>query len=130
MTRRAICDVNTGYKVYHPYFWTEDRVKQLIRLISDNLTASEVGKVLGCTKNMVIGKCYRDYITLPRSNTSRRITPPTPNPFPERGCCLWGIGSPGEPGFHFCGESNAPDNRNYCSKHAAKSRRKLLLEVP
>src|SRR6266576_6448677 len=121
MTRRAIRDVNNGYKVYSPYFWTEARVEHLRRLISDERRASEVGQLLGCTKNMVIGKCYREGITLPHSPTVWRAAPPSPKPFPESGCCLWGIGNPREPGFRFCGERNAPGNRNYCRIHAIKA---------
>jgi GcrA cell cycle regulator len=55
--------------------------------------------------------------------------PPTPNPFPERGCCLWGIGNPGEPGFRFCGSPNAPHSRNYCSRHADRARRHGPVEA-
>jgi GcrA cell cycle regulator len=118
MSKRAVRDAN---KIYPPYFWTEDKVKELRRLTSDKRTASEVGQLLGCTKNMVIGKCYRDDIILPNHKVVRSA-PPTPDPFPERGCCVWGVGDPREPGFHFCSERNAPGNRNYCNEHASRVR--------
>lgn len=34
------------------------------------------------------------------------------------GCC-WPVGAPGDPGFHFCGESLAAPGRPYCPEHAA-----------
>ena len=122
MSERAIVDSNNGAKVYPPFFWTEERVERLRRLTSGTLTASAIAQSLGCTKNMVIGKCERAAITLPNSRTVWRTAPPTPNPFPARGRCLWGVGNPGEPGFHFCGVENAPGNRNYCHAHAARAR--------
>ena len=39
--------------------WTEERVEILIRLWGENCTAGEIGKVLGVTRNAVIGKAYR-----------------------------------------------------------------------
>jgi GcrA cell cycle regulator len=139
-------------------FWTDDRVRELRRYISeDRLFASQAASLLGCTKNMVIGKCNRMKIAIPlkrraiitldqrRQNTRERnrlyrkrikkerelrhienvhtgrwAESPTLNPFPALGCCLFGCGDPGEPGFHFCGEPNLP-GKAYCAVHCASA---------
>lgn len=103
--------------------WTDETIKVLRRLLSDGCkTAAQVASSLASeinlpiTKNMVIGKCYRTGIALNNARSSWRPAEPTPNPFPEPGHCIWGIGHPGAPGFHFCGEPNA---RVYCEAHRA-----------
>jgi len=104
-----------------PGFWTDERVEKLRRCISvERLSAMEIASSLGCTKNMVIGRCYREGIALPRARCSNTPDHITPNPFPEVGCCLYGHGDPGEPGFHFCGAPNLP-GKVYCSEHCAQT---------
>jgi hypothetical protein len=46
-----------------PPFWTEERVTQLKQLASEH-SASEIGAILGCGRNAVIGKCHRMGIKL------------------------------------------------------------------
>lgn len=148
MSDSPICDSVPKFKT--SYFWTEDRVLKLRRLIStDRLSAFAAAAELGCTKNMVVGKCDRMRIALrPRSKATkpraqidkdylarkkqaREIThieslypaawaAPTSNPFPDPGCCLFGCGNPGEPKFHFCGKPNEP-GKSYCAAHCART---------
>lgn len=47
---------------------------------------------------------------------ARRFVP-TPRPYVRTVDCLWPIGEPGTPSFHFCGAEAVP-NKPYCEPHA------------
>ncbi len=107
------------------YLWTDEAIKIVCRLRDEGKTATQIANSLSIeinrpvTKNMVIGKCSRYGIALYNARRPPwHLAEPTPNPFPERGCCLWPIGHPGAPGFHFCGEPTSP-GRVYCEAHRA-----------
>ena len=159
--------------------WTEERVSELTRLWSTGLSASEIGKILGVSKNSVVGKAHRMKLESrpspikrspdgqPRRNRvsrSRRIpmsdaplqgattaSRPTIAPPPgmaaragdldpvasevlrrstravsrkaaggRSSACLWPIGDPGDPDFHFCGAPTVP-GKPYCASHCAKA---------
>jgi GcrA cell cycle regulator len=100
--------------------WTPERIAALIALWSEELSASEIGRQLGITKNAVIGKVHR--LGLPK----RRPTA-SEDDGPEdivrldaltSDMCSWPVGNPGDKGFHFCGET-AVAGKPYCSKHCA-----------
>lgn len=40
-------------------FWTDERCEKLISLLKEGLSGSQIGGVLGCTRNAVIGKAHR-----------------------------------------------------------------------
>lgn len=40
-------------------FWTDEKVEELRRLWDKGLTANEIAKVLGVTKNAIVGKVHR-----------------------------------------------------------------------
>lgn len=120
--------------------WTDEKIAELNRLWQAGHTASEIGKRLGVSKNAVVGKAHR--LRLPgrpspikqtpdRANGARRKRPekpraPAPPPrarLEEAGGgpgCLWPIGDPGDPDFHFCGGAVVP-GKPYCSEHAARA---------
>jgi GcrA cell cycle regulator len=99
--------------------WTVERDEQLRRLFSDGLCATQVAIELRCTKNSLIGHCWRDGI---RWSGSRgpldRKAEPTTNPFPAPTGCLWPYDDPDNPNFHFCGAERFP-GKPYCPVHAA-----------
>jgi len=39
--------------------WTEERISELTRLWNDGLSTAEIGKLLGISKNAVVGKAHR-----------------------------------------------------------------------
>lgn len=39
--------------------WTEERITELTRLWNDGLSTAEIGKLLGISKNAVVGKAHR-----------------------------------------------------------------------
>jgi len=78
-------------------------------------SAREIAQLLGCSKNAVLGKAYRE-------DWGRRVEP---RPKPEKRdpfrhltgtSCRWPMGHPRDPDFRFCGDPALP-NRPYCSRH-------------
>lgn len=135
--------------------WTEERVSELSRLWESGYSASAIGRILGVSKNAVVGKAHRLRLASRpspirrerRAPARRRIplltrpvelrTPAEPTPAmaeprlvvraePKHRAtgkgphCLWPIGDPREPDFHFC---NAPalDGKPYCSDHCSRA---------
>ena len=41
------------------FFWTEDKTAQLLKLHGEGHSCSAIGRVLGCSRNAVIGKIHR-----------------------------------------------------------------------
>ena len=39
--------------------WTQERITELTRFWNDGLSTAEIGKLLGITKNAVVGKAHR-----------------------------------------------------------------------
>jgi GcrA cell cycle regulator len=54
------------------------------------------------------------------SNGKRRAAPVEPKPVGRGSGCLWPIGDPGDPDFHFCGADSVP-GKPYCAEHAARA---------
>lgn len=125
--------------------WTDERVAELIRLWEAGQSASAIGKILGVSKNSVVGKAHRmklrarpspikrDIVRkavvkptsiVPRKQVQIAPRPVAPRPAPRRTGkgphCLWPIGDPGTPEFHFCG-SDAVEGKPYCKAHCARA---------
>lgn len=163
--------------------WTDERIQELSRLWQAGLSASEIGKRLGISKNAVVGKAHRLNLPsrpspikqapaqkgTPASGRKARAAPETraasqsraetrpkdkadkaekpgdarvhavkpasrqsgatvktampqrqPKQAGHRGGCLWPIGDPGDPDFHFCGADALP-GKPYCAEHAARA---------
>lgn len=159
--------------------WTDERINELTRLWQQGLSASEIGKRLGVSKNSIVGKAHRLNLPSrpspirqgeegevvngsaePQRGASRKSTAKSNgngesksskaassgngkangsakksnaasggNPASVRAQvearggrsgCLWPIGDPNDPDFHFCGASAAP-GKPYCPEHAARA---------
>ncbi len=160
--------------------WTEERIQELARLWQAGMSASEIGKQLGVSKNAVVGKAHRlklpsrpspikqsdkgtpqkpaspaEAATSTAASTPVRTAPAQQAPseaarsrrkpavqksrngtttrvngtsiraqVEARGGggtgCLWPIGDPNDPDFHFCGAAPAP-GKPYCAEHAARA---------
>lgn len=114
--------------------WTPERIAEVTRLWDEGLTTAEIGKIVGVSKNAVVGKAHR--LGLPaRPSPIRRnggggksaATPRSVAKVPVKpvrqivlstsgACCKWPFGHPGESEFHFCG-SAALVNKPYCPEH-------------
>jgi hypothetical protein len=103
-------------------FWTEhhEGLRRMIEI--DEMTASEAARILGTTKNAVMGHAQRTGILFPggpqiRTFDQRVDMLPT---FPERmDQCRWADGTPGDEGFYFCGQPGKSASKPYCEKHHA-----------
>jgi len=130
--------------------WTDERISELARLWDTGQSASAIGRILGVSKNAVVGKAHRmrlasrpSPIRQERRAPSRRRIPiltkpvdksvpavvvpivePVPQPRPTkdpRGAkCLWPYGDPRQAEFHFCGAS-AIEGKPYCAAHCARA---------
>ncbi|MEO3431012.1 GcrA family cell cycle regulator [Pelagibius sp. CAU 1746] len=56
--------------------WTEERVAELMRLWEAGRSASEIGRLLGVSKNSVVGKAHRMKLKARPSPIKRGATPP------------------------------------------------------
>lgn len=127
--------------------WTDDRVEELSRLWASGYSASAIGRMLGVSKNAVVGKAHRMRLESrpspirrdQRTPARRRVPMPVqtllrqpviaaPPPPPrwtvrrntEGPSCLWPLGDPGDSGFHFCGDQ-AVEGKPYCPEHCARA---------
>ncbi len=121
--------------------WTEAQIADLKRLWTAGHSTSQIGTVLGVSKNAVIGKAHRIKLP-PRPSPIRHSSEPKKPkraPLPKQvrkiqrrlifkparsrngaPSCLWPIGDPGEADFHFCGGKTVP-SRPYCPVHCARA---------
>ena len=118
--------------------WTSEAIATLRRLWADGMPSAQIGKVLHCSKNAIVGKAHRLKLA-PRPspiNACPRVVKavrlpraPVVNFAPEPELvrrtatepCCWPMGEPGKPGFHYCDEVSAP-GRVYCPAHLEVSR--------
>ncbi len=113
--------------------WTPERIIEVTRLWDEGLTTAEIGKVLGVSKNAVVGKAHRlglparpSPIRRSKSEGATKAKPVAKPPLQPRisasiintsgACCKWPFGHPGEEDFHFC-ESPSLVGKSYCPKH-------------
>lgn len=98
--------------------WTPEHIEMLTRLWNDGLSTAQIGKMLGVSKNAVVGKAHRLQLAVRNSPIQRKegaqIIELTAN------CCRWPEGHPGQPGFRFCGKQALP-GKPYCPEHAARA---------
>ncbi len=107
--------------------WTNERIEKLTELWSQDLSTAEIGKLLGITKNAVVGKAHR--LGLPkRQSPIRRTTTKVKTVKTdlitlenlERGMCCWPSGDPNDDDFHFCGQTAIP-TKPYCLDHCKEA---------
>jgi len=98
--------------------WTPERTGALIALWNDGITAREIGRRLGMTRNAVIGKAFRLDLAKRRASV-----PPLSDDKKviqlaslERGMCRWPLGETDGVGFHFCGAA-VVEGKPYCPTH-------------
>jgi GcrA cell cycle regulator len=122
--------------------WTNDRTELLRGLWLQGRTASQIAAQLGgVTRNAVIGKAHRlglssrpspirhgfggERAPTPRLSEPAAAAPTEHRPAPQQRpaaaggrACLWPVGDPKQPDFHFCGGEIEP-GRSYCPTHCA-----------
>ena len=105
--------------------WTPERIEMLQSLWREGHSASAIAEKLGgISRNAVIGKAHR--LLLPsRPSPIKREERVKPAPALQRAHgsghgCMWPIGDPKSPEFHFCDEPADP-GRPYCSAHCSQA---------
>jgi GcrA cell cycle regulator len=123
--------------------WTEERERKLAELWAQDLSAAQIARLIGATRNAVIGKVHRMGLPprprpAPKSRP-RRVRVRRWRPAVQRMCvatqaivvsgftplctlmelsresCRFPIGEPGAPGFGFCGRPRV--HGPYCAEH-------------
>lgn len=135
--------------------WPKEDEDRLRALLGKGLSASEISRAMGgkYTRCSVIGKWHRLGLQtqITPSNRAARVTIPDQRcltshvkpviyaDFPTdsqygavsatmaltKHTCRWPIGSPSDPGFHYCGKA-CPSDKTYCKQHADEA----YLESP
>lgn len=99
---------------------------EMVRLYGEGHTVEKIGKMLGVTKNTVMGNLYRlrkkgaDLPQRYRSPVAATIDPATLSNADTTGCCfpMWGNEPPTQ---RFCGAARAGHaHAPYCAEHLAK----------
>lgn len=108
------------------FSWTENRQLALVGLITQlRCSTIEAGKILGCSKNAVIGRTYRTGIVNPNSLRTARETfnerMTRLDVFPRSGHCVFPHGHVKDADFGFCGERVVSLDRPYCAEHTDKT---------
>lgn len=124
LTREQRADINRGnYRAYLADPWTPEQVARLRSLVEFGVAFKEIGRIMGMTKDKAIGKAYRLKLRGPRSKAPAAVAPTlvewldTLDTFPPRGGCVYPLGDPGRPGFHFCADPIADGRPSYCVAH-------------
>jgi len=94
--------------------WNAETLLEFKALWDSGIVFSAIARIMGTTKNTVIGKAHRE--GWQRQPRRWQRAKPTPNLFPDKRGCSFGIGDPGEKGFRFCGERTAP-GASFCETH-------------
>ena len=97
--------------------WTAERITELTRLWATGLSASEIGRKLGITKNAVVGKVRRLDLAMRRQPPTRKVQSKVITlDGLTASMCSWPNGEPGKPDFRFCGKPTAA-GKPYCVPH-------------
>ena len=120
--------------------WTPERIAEVTRLWNQGLTTAEIGRLVGMSKNAIVGKAHRLGLqprpspikrgvrvarpprsSEPRVHVERPIAPPVQLVISTNGAtCKWPLGHPGEPEFSFCGQP-AVEGKPYCVEHYTRA---------
>jgi len=126
--------------------WTEEAINQLRQMWAEGKSTGEIGKILGVSKNAVVGKAHRLGLESRPSpikrcgNAEVGKSESKPKSKPKETAenkkekkkegvslleltshtCRWPIGDPKDPDFHFCGQE-VMSGKNYCEKHMAEA---------
>ena len=93
--------------------WAEEAVATLTRLREGGGSYGQIARAMGISKNAAIGKAQRLGMGAPKPLPQ----PVTPDLFPPPQHCVFPLGNPGEPGFHFYGAQVIGPGEPYCDEH-------------
>lgn len=146
-------------RVKPPKFdWSEENIERLRQLWAEGHSTSAIGRMMGCSKNVVVGKAHRlglpsrpspivrggsPKATPPRADRRRALSEAIPvgltAPRMDRPVrlsmgrgegCRFPIGMPKEPGFRFC-DAPPMEGSSYCPEcHAVCYRPAKPMALP
>ncbi len=96
--------------------WTDEDTYKLRKLWFSDKDIPSIVKELGVfTYSSVTAKAHR--LGLPAKKDAVTLKPPAVKKAKFVRTCVWPIGHPNEPGFHFCGSVHVVEGKPYCSDH-------------
>lgn len=118
--------------------WTDDKIKKLKKMWQADKPTAEIAKILGMSKNSIIGKVHRlNLKTRPspiKQETKKKVVV---QPKKSAGkvhlidlkinTCRWPIGDPHDEDFCFCGEQTVM-GKPYCLKHCQEAYANMTTE--
>ena len=102
--------------------WTEEEDRLVIELwLMSSLSAAQIGKEVGKSKNAIIGRMHRKGLSGKKGGGSLALAQPKRQVVeaPRKKICAWPVGIPGEPDFHLCGSPDLVPGKPYCAEHCA-----------
>ncbi len=112
--------------------WTEDKIKKLKKMWQAEKPTAEIAKILGMSKNSIIGKVHRlNLKTRPspiKTDTRKKVAAPVKKAVAGKvhlidlklNTCRWPIGDPKDEDFCFCGQQTVA-GKPYCMKHCQEA---------
>ncbi len=111
--------------------WTDDKIKKLKKLWQADKPTAEIAKMLGMSKNSIIGKVHRLNLKTrpsPIKQEVKKKTTPAIKKVADKvrlidlkiNTCRWPIGDPTDEDFCFCGQTTVM-GKPYCMKHCQEA---------
>lgn len=112
--------------------WTDDKIKKLKKMWQSEKPTAEIAKVLGMSKNSIIGKVHRlNLKTRPspiKTTSNKKQKVPIKKVIAGKihltdlklNTCRWPIGDPTDEDFCFCGQQTVV-GKPYCLKHCQEA---------
>lgn len=107
--------------------WTDDKVSELRTLAAKRLSATQIGKAMGKTRNSVIGSARRNNIEIKGNSHRKPSLPKVQRPAfsvsaataiwsLKTNQCRWPMEDPSDPSFRFC-PWDQMYGKSYCKHH-------------
>ena len=96
----------------------EDRIARLVALREQGKPFSEIARIMGTTKNTVLGKANRLGLLDTAGSVAVLNNPATPHESPDRSSCAWPLwGNEARPVYTYCRSPVAVFGASYCPDH-------------
>jgi GcrA cell cycle regulator len=99
-------------------FWTPERAEIVVELAGMGLLTREIGRRLGCTRNAVIGRLYRQGFRMRNTPEPPTIYDRLPNV--NTGGCRWITGDVCGGEWSYCGARVAQPGGSWCATHRGR----------
>ncbi|MFA5490381.1 MAG: GcrA family cell cycle regulator [Candidimonas sp.] len=108
--------------------WTKEMTNQLIKLWNEGFTISEIGHIIGISRNAVVGKAHRLKLTKRKvgMKAKSKEIKHTLYDLPRSGC-LWPVDNDQYGRHTFCGERRIM-GKSYCEHHQSRAYVKKKLK--